>query len=510
MFSFFRIAGMLLVVAIGLSAVMAQARAQSAVAGIELVSSEASSEFQEGIRFNAVVRSSAEIEEIAVRFRIGQREVGAYEYLEPEEVSGGDSVRASVLYRTNTSARYIAPGTIITYSFVISDADGNHLDTPEFEYIYHDDRFEWDEISNGIVTVSYHGPVSFRAQEILDATVQTLEFMGPLLGAGVEEPIRITMYNNWPEMREALPPASAVTRRELITEGQAHSPEGVLLVLGGAPRASGIASHEVTHILVHRAGEGSLGRVPSWLNEGLAEFGNIQPGESYDRALFYAIQRNNLLPITSMDSQPGTPEDVIIFYGQARSIVHYMVEEYGVEKMRELMATIKSGKNFRNAIPEVYGITPLELENEWRDKLGVERRETFDDASALPTPLPTPALTLLSIDALRQQGASGATAVPAAAATAVPEPTATPEPTVAPEPEPTEVPQATVAPTAPPSARAEQVAATAVTALSEMESEDNEQGGGSCGLPTGGGVVEMSSVAILAGLAWLWVRRRRD
>ena len=141
------------------------------------------------------------------------------------------------------------------------------------------------------------------------------------------------MYNNWPEMREALPPASEVTRRELITEGQAHSAEGVLLVLGGARRASGIASHEVTHILVHRAGEGSLGRVPSWLNEGLAEYGNIQPGESYDRALFYAIQRNNLLPITGMDSQPGTPEDVIIFYGQARSIVHYMVEVYGVEKM---------------------------------------------------------------------------------------------------------------------------------------------------------------------------------
>ena len=506
-----RMIGLLLAVAASIWAFSADARAQSAVTGIELVSSEVTSEFQEGIRFEATVQSAAEIEELAVRFRIGQREVGAYEYLEPEESNDGDATKASVFYRTNTAARYIAPGTIITYSFVITDADGNHLDTPEFEYIYHDERYEWDEISNGIVTVSYHGPVSFRAQDVLDATVQTLEFMGPLLGAGVDEPIRITMYNNWPEMREALPPASEVTRRELITEGQAHSPEGVLLVLGGAPRASGIASHEVTHILVHRAGEGSLGRVPSWLNEGLAEFGNIQPGESYDRALYYAIQRNDLLPITSMDGQPGTPEDVIIFYGQARSIVRYMVEAYGADKMRELMATIKTGKNYRNAIPEVYGITPLELENEWRDALGVQRRQLLDDASTLPTPLPTPKLGLLSIDALRQQGSLGATAVPAAAATPEPEPTAAPVPTSAPEAEPTEVPQPTVAPTAPPSARAEQVAGTAVAALSEMETEGDEQGGGSCGLPVGGGgAVEMSSVAILAGLAWLWVRRRRN
>ena len=505
-----RTIGLLLAAAASLWVFSQDVRAQSAVVGIELVSSEVTSEFQEGIRFETTVRSAAEIEEIAVRFRIGQREVGAYEYLEPEESDAGGAVKASVLYRTNTAARYIAPGTIITYSFAITDADGNHLDTPESEYIYHDDRFEWDEISNGIVTVSYHGPVSFRAQELLDATVQTLEFMGPLLGAGVDDPIRITMYNNWPEMREALPPASETSRRELITEGQAHSPEGVLLVLGGAPRASGVASHEVTHILVHRAGEGSLGRVPSWLNEGLAEFGNIQPGESYDRALYYAIQSNDLLPITSMDGQPGTPEDVIIFYGQARSLIRFMIAKYGDEKMRELMATIKTGKNYRNAIPEVYGVTPLELENEWRDALGVPHRQVLDDASTLPTPLPTPALGLLSIDALRQQGSMGAAPAPAAAATPEPEPTAAPVPTSAPEAGPTEAPQPTVAPTAPPAARAEQVAGTAVAALSEMETEGDEQGGGSCGLPVGGGgVVEMSSVAILAGLAWLWMRRRR-
>ena len=504
-----RVAGLLLAVSFVLSVSAEQMWAQSSGSEIELLSSEVTSEFQEGIRFVVDVRASAEIDEIAVRFRIGQRDIAAYEYLEPQEPGSGESVKASGFYRTNTAARYIAPGTIITYRFEIADVAGNRLNTEEFEYIYHDDRYEWDEISNGIVTVSYHGPVSFRAEDILEATVQTLEVMGPLLGAGVDEPIRITMYNNWPEMRPALPPASETTRRELITEGQAHSPEGVLLVLGGAPRASGVASHEVTHILVHRAGEGTLGRVPSWLNEGLAEFGNIQPGESYDRALAFAIRTNNLLPITGMEGQPGTPEDVIIFYGQARSIVRFMVEEYGADKMRELMATIKSGRNYRNAIPLVYGIEPLELENQWRDRLGVERRRAPDEVSALPTALPTASLSLLSIDALRQQGSGGATAVPAAA-TAAPESTATQEPVAMPSPEPAETPHPTAAPPAASAARAEQVAGTAVVALSEMESEDGERAGGSCGVPANGGAVEMSSVALLAGVAWLWLRRRRN
>ena len=511
---YFSVAGLLLMVMVGMAVVASRAQAQANAGDIELLSSNVSAEFQEGILFEVEVRSETEIEEMAVRFHIGQRDIGAYEYLQPEEPSSGESVKASAFYRTNTAARYIAPGTIITYSFEVTDIDGNRLETEKSEFIYHDGRYEWEEISNGIVTVSFHGPVTFRAQEVLDAIVETLGIMGPLLGAGVDEPIRVTMYNNWPEMRAALPPASVVSRRELITEGQAHSPEGVLLVLGGAPRASGIAAHEVTHILVHRAGEGTLGRVPSWLNEGLAEYGNLQPGESYDRALQFAIRTGNLMPITAMDAQPGDPQDVIIFYGQARSIVNFMVEEYGVEKMRELMATIKSGKNVRTAAPQVYGVTLIELENLWRDRLGVEHRRSPDEASALPTPLPRPALTLLSIDALRQQG-GGATAVPAAA-TAAPEPTATPIPTVTPEPVEEETPQPTVAPTVVPTAgaaaRAEQVAGTAVTALSEMETESDEQpNGGSCGLPTGraGGVVEMSSIAMLAGLAWLWVRRRR-
>ena len=504
--------GLLAVAALALSALpMLTGNTASAQApgDIELLSTEVTSEFQEGIRFAVEVRSAVEIDEIAVRFRIGQRDIAAYEYLEVE-AQDGDSVSASAFYRTNTAARYIAPGTIITHRFEVTDIAGTRLETPETEYIYHDDRFEWDEITNGIVTVSYHGPVSFRAQDILDASVQTLETMGPLLGAGVDDPIRITMYNNWAEMRPALPPASEATRRELITEGQAHSPEGVLLVLGGASSASGVTSHEVTHILVHRAGEDSLGRVPSWLNEGLAEFGNIQPGTSYDDALAFAIQHDRLLPITAMDAPPGDPQDVIIFYGQARSIVQYMIFEYGPEKMRELMATINSGKSTRTAVQEVYGLTLVELENEWRTLLGVKLRPSPDQANALPTPLPTPSLTLLSIDQLRQQGSGGATPVPAAA-TAAPEPTTTPLPTAAPEPttpEPTAM--LTAVQTTPPAARAEQIVGTAVTALNEIDRESDEQGGGSCGMPMNNGAVEMSSVALLAGMAWLWFWRRRQ
>lgn len=469
--------------------------------GIALLSESVAGEFPDGIRFELRLTSEAAIQEIAARLRIGQRTFGEYEYLDVEPLESDGSVSASLFFRTDTAARYIPPGTIIKYNFEIEDVDGGRLNTDVQEFVYQDGRFEWNEVTDGIVTVAYHGPVRSRAESVLSAIQETLATMGPLLGAGVDDPISVTMYNNWPEMRSALPPSSATLRRELVTEGQAHSEEGVLLVLGGARRARGVAAHEVTHILVFRAGEGVLGSVPSWLNEGLAEYGNIDPGESYSRALRYAIATDNLLPITAMRSQPGNPQDVIIFYGQARSIVRYMVDEFGEEKMRELMATLKGGRNIGNAVQLVYGVSLIELENLWRDKLGVSHRQAPNEASALPTAVPTPAIGLLSLDALRAGGAN-----PPAAPDQTP-PTATPQPSAAAQP------QAQPTATAAPQAAARQDAPPAAQASSDRESsstDDAAPNGGGCAAPRNraNGVAEMSLLALIPGLAALGFRRR--
>ena len=477
----------------------ASARADSG--GISLLSESVAGEFPDGIRFELRLTSEADIQEIAARLRIGQRTFGEYEYLDLEQPDADGSVSALLFFRTDTAARYIPPGTIIKYNFEIEDVDGGRLDTDVQEFVYQDGRFEWDEVSDGIVTVAYHGPVRSRAESVLSAIQETLATMGPLLGAGVDEPISVTMYNNWPEMRSALPPTSATLRRELVTEGQAHSEEGVLLVLGGARRARGVAAHEVTHILVFRAGEGVLGSVPSWLNEGLAEYGNIDPGESYSRALRYAIATDNLLPITAMRSQPGNPQDVIIFYGQARSIVRYMVDEFGEEKMRELMATLKGGRNIGNVVQLVYGVSLIELENMWRDRLGVSHRQAPSDASALPTAVPTPAIGLLSLDALRAGGAN-----PTAAPAETP-PTATPQPSAAAQPQ--LPPTATLAP----QAAVRQDTPAAAPAPSDRESaspSDAAPNGGGCAAPRNRafGVAEMSLLALVPGLAALGFRRR--
>ena len=475
---------------------------------ISLVSSSVTSEFPAGFRFKAEVSGENEITSIAVRFRIGTATTGVYDYLESET---GELAGSELFWRTNTSARYIPPGTIITYNFEILDLDGKRLDTEPEEFLYEDIRFEWNEISREAVTIAYHGPVKARAEKILDAMILTLDHMGPLLGADTEAPIRVTMYNNVKEMLEALPPGSATIRRELITEGQAFTNIGTLLVLGGGRLARGTASHELTHILTHRAGDSPLGRVPSWLDEGLAEYGNVDRGYSYDIALEFAVAVGRLLPITSMRILPGEPEDVIIFYGQASDLVRMMVRRYGPLKMKELMATLKSGKTMDRALEEVYGFDRLALENQWRDIIGAPAYLPLATRGALPTPIPRRELVPFSLTPHVVLGE---------AREETPTPTLEPEPTEIPTPEPTATPAPKPAPAptrVPQPAPAEVFVEREPTPPAEPEpigitgeGGESEVGGGACSAPRQAGTraMDMSGFALVVGLVWLAFRRR--
>ena len=361
---------------------------------IEIESASAKSEFPEGIRFEIVASSPSLINEIAVNFRVGQQISGVYEYLDFESAR---EVNGTLFWQTNTSAKYVPPGTIIEYSFTITDESGDTLNSENNYLVYSDSRFEWEEIESGTISVAYHGPVKSRAEDILDAMNQTLFMMEPVFGDVQGDPIRVTMYNNVSEMMGALPPSSSTIRSELITEGQAYPDIGTLLVLGGGRMSRGTASHEVTHILVHRAGDSVFSGVPSWLNEGLAEFGNVSPSFSYDVALDFAVHADRLMPITAMKNRPGNPEDVIIFYGAASSIVEFMILKYGPGKMFTLLSEHKSGMNLDDAIEFVYGIDKLTLENEWRSYIGAPKYEPDLSEKQLPTPIPRPAVGLFSL-----------------------------------------------------------------------------------------------------------------
>ena len=338
------------------------------------------SQFPEGLTFTIDIQSEIRIDDVRVTFEVGGRGTTQYAYLDLDQ-SNRPLINGEWFQRTNSNDRYIPPGSMIKYWFEIIDENGDSYFTEPETWRFDDSRFEWDEVTVGTVTVLYHGPVRTRAERLANAAIQSLELMAEVTGADTQTPIVMVLYNNNAEMIEAVVAKSLASSRELITEGQAFDAESVVLVLAGRSDV-GTATHEMTHILVARAA-GSRASVPLWLNEGLAEYGNLDQTISYERFLEWAVGTDRLIPLKSLRSFPGDPNLTLVAYGQGRSVVKYMIDEFGTEKMSELLATLGTGIGIDDALGAVYGFGIRGLEDKWRESIGA-------DPYIEPTPGPTP------------------------------------------------------------------------------------------------------------------------
>ena len=338
---------------------------------IQVVEAKAESLFPDGIKFSVVANSVDEIDDIRVFFsKVDLQGRSAYRSVDFEP---GISVSGESVLPSGSGRDYFPPGTKIEYSFEVRDKAGAVVRTEPREFVYQDNRFEWETVVEGLITVYYYGEyVRERAETVLDAAKQNLEKMLPVLGITPTEPLRIVSYNNYRHMAPALPFRSQAVSEGLLTQGMAFSDERVLLVHSFDPTVTGTVSHEFTHLLVGEAAGKAISQVPSWLNEGLAEYGNIDPTDNYDAALRYGIFTRRIKPLWYQGTFGGTPEDIIIAYGQARSVVGYMIRTYGEERMAALLPALQRTLNIDQALLEVYGMDQFGLDSAWRASLGLE------------------------------------------------------------------------------------------------------------------------------------------
>lgn len=472
--------------------------------GIRVLNAEAESSFPEGIRFAISAESPGVIDDVRVFFRKAEQEGrSAYRAI---EVEPGAAVSGETLLPARTGAQYFPPGTKIEYSFEIRDQAGAVLRTEPQVFVYDDIRFEWQSLTEGLITVYYYGDyVQERAQAILDAAAETMRLMVPVLGVEPTAPLRIVAYNNQRHMATALPFRSQAVQQDLQVQGMAFSDDRVLLIHAFDATVTGTTGHEFTHLLVAEAAGPAIARVPAWLNEGLAEYGNIDRTDDYTAALRYGIFTRRLRPLWYLSSFSGTPDDVLIAYGQGRSVVNYLIGAYGRDKIAELMRAIQETPNIDQALRQVYGFDQHGLDSEWREAIGLEplpspeevearqaaaEEESKAEAAAQSTPASDEEPAAESTPEV--SGESGAAAAP------TPEPTAT-------NPPPAGLLTAEATATAPPPA------ATATPAAAET---GESSGGGGCSAPAGDGRLSAGMLALVAmplslGLLAAVRRRRR-
>ena len=452
---------LLVAAAAAVAAAVALPQDAAAQDGITVTNEEPENRFPEGLLFHIDVESASPVEEIRVYVRkLGQSTRTTYRAVEFEP---GNVVSGTAEFRSKTANEYIPTGTRLEYYYDIRAADGTTLETKPETYVYLNTGLEWDTKSSGLIEVFYYhhdGLSEERAEAVLETAVDTYEYMAPILGVELTEPMSIVVYSDYGHMREALNPGSRVADLHLRILGKAFTNERTLLVDGSLNSVLTTAAHEFTHLLVADSAGSAYAQVHTWLNEGLAVYSERQPDSEYERYIRNAIHNDQVPPLAGLRTFAGTPQETLRNYGQGHAVASYMLDAYGPERMVELFAHIRESHSFDKALMAAYGLTVAELDNQWRESVGLAVRE-----------MATPELPPLQVLPTRR----GTPTAEAATPTVEPAPTYTPAP--------------------PPTSPA--------------------AGGGGCASPgaTGDGSAELASLALLAGPAGLLglaaVRRRR-
>ncbi|MQF83161.1 hypothetical protein FIM02_03245, partial [SAR202 cluster bacterium AD-802-E10_MRT_200m] len=332
-----------------------------------ILSQEVESQFPDGILFKIEASNPHKIIQVKLRFHvIGQRS----SRYGNAEFQPGTAIHAQHFVRTDTASKFIPPGAEITYFFEFQDEQGSLFETPLQTFTLNDPRFDWKTIEGEHAKIRFYNRGGQQAEQVLFDANKTIQNMMELMDLTIKEPLKITLYNNIKDMQSALPPRSAVQQEALIVEGMSFGDTGVILVLGSVPRLSGVTSHEAVHFMLQQKMGGLSRLIPAWINEGLAEYGSSEPNPTFDLALQSAVRNGQLLPLTSLNVPPGRPEDVMLFYGESKSAVTFLIDNHDLQSFHQLLEGLKEGLLIDAALERAYGFDRVGLEHKWRAHIG--------------------------------------------------------------------------------------------------------------------------------------------
>lgn len=132
------------------------------------------------------------------------------------------------------------------------------------------------------------------------------------------------------------------------------------------PTVTRILYHEYTHAVVYDLTNGLL---PTWLNEGLAEYEAWKQDEPPWTFLRQALAQGRLLSweaLSASFSASATTTQAGLAYEQAHNIVRYLVERYRFWRIKRLLKAVKEGAPFEQALQQEFRLKPARLEEEWR------------------------------------------------------------------------------------------------------------------------------------------------
>ena len=328
--------------------------------------SSATVDFPDSISFSLDASSALPIETVALEFGTDQVNTCGNTYSTVDQEFALDNrIRTSWQWEFKKSGS-IPPGVTVWWRWRITDEAGRRHLTPRQELMYEDLRFDWQRTATGNITIFWYNAGSEFGEEVaakVDQGVSRLQ-----LGSRLEKPIQAFIYSSSTDVQ------GAVLFAKVWTAGQAHLAYNTVLLAVSPDRLdveiTGL-SHELAHLLVNEATFNCLARLDPWLDEGLAQYSEGPVTPHYQITLDQAIANNELISVRSLSSSfPAAHGGATLSYAQSRSLVQFLIDTYGWEKMRQLLSIFSDGSTTDSALRTVYGFDRDGLNQLWRQHIG--------------------------------------------------------------------------------------------------------------------------------------------
>jgi len=332
---------------------------------ISVLDTSVTIDFPYSLAFNLEAESSADIVDARIHYQVDRMNYA-------QVVSEGwaefiPTTRVETSWVWDMRKASLPPGAQVTYWWTIKNADGEELQTLPKVVYFEDDRYQWQSLTEGDITIFwYHGDDEF-ANELMDACQEGLARLTQEFGAYLQRPINIYVYASSQELQGAM-----IFPQEW-TGGVAFTEFGIIAI-GISPDSIDWGKealvHELTHLVVHQLVFSPYGSLPVWLDEGLAMYNEGELSPQLRSRLEEAISEGKLLSVRSLCSPfSADPEKAYLSYAESYSLVEYLLGNYSGDNMLDLLTLIKQGSTYDEALTEAYGFDIDGLDTRWRESL---------------------------------------------------------------------------------------------------------------------------------------------
>lgn len=263
--------------------------------------------------------------------------------------------------------------------------DGTPFTTSKREFLYEDNRFPWKTRSQARFRVHWRqGDLQF-AQTALKVAKEAQLAIKKLIPVEENRLIDIYIYETPGELRQVFQNsnpnwvgAHADPDLDVILISVSEGLDQRLQMEQQIP-------HELMHLYLYHYHPTAYANMPVWLQEGLATAVEFYPNPEYYPLLETAWQSQSLLSITGLcQSFPSEAARAYVAYAQSAAVVQYLLDQYGIEKIHQLIDAYGEQMDCEAGFYRTYGFSLAQLEGEWQKARFGETNSTRALANLAP------------------------------------------------------------------------------------------------------------------------------